>query len=100
MLLDTGADVSLLPSSSVKTSDLAAASSNTYRLVGFDGSSHLFQSIELQIVFIRKRFTGKFCLIDDEIGILGRDVLNQLSIIFDGPNLEWDILNSSVPEID
>ena len=33
--------------------------------------------------------TGDYCAIDDEIGILGRDVLNQFSIIFDGKSLEW-----------
>ncbi len=50
--------------------------------------------MELQIVFQGKRFTGEFCLIDDEIGVLGRDVLNQVSILLDGPNLVWDVIES------
>jgi hypothetical protein len=43
----------------------------------------------LQVIFLGKRFTGKYCVIDEKIGILGRDVLNQVSILFDGVNLEW-----------
>ena len=81
-------------------SDRDSASAKTFELVGFDGSSRPYQAFELQIVFLGKRFTGYFCLVDDEIGILGRDILNQIAVIFDGPNQEWDIFNAANPEID
>ncbi len=92
MLLDTGADVSLIPKALIPLSIVEAASFRTFQLVGFDGSSRSFQSIELQVVFQGKRFTGEYCLIDDEIGILDRDVMNQISIILDAPNLVWDLI--------
>lgn len=94
MLLDTGADVSLLPEDRIPASVLDSARFGTVRLTGFDGSSRSYRSIELQIVFRGKRFTGEFCLIDDDIGVLGRDVLNQVSILLDGPNLVWDVIES------
>ncbi len=61
----------------------------SYRLEGFDGSQTSAEVIYLQVVFLGNRFTGKYCVIDDEIGILGRDVLNEFAILFDGKNLEW-----------
>lgn len=89
MLLDTGADISLLPISSVKNLGIIPLQNESYRLEGFDGS-HIFSEVYyLQIIFLGKRFTGKFCVIDTEIGILGRDVLNRVSILFDGSNLTW-----------
>jgi hypothetical protein len=34
-------------------------------------------------------FRGLFLVTDDECGILGRNVLNRLSLVLDGPALEW-----------
>ena len=31
----------------------------------------------------------QFPVIDDEVGILGRNVLNHLSLVLDGPRLSW-----------
>jgi predicted aspartyl protease len=90
MLLDTGADVSLLPVQSVKAMDIPLSSDKRLHLVGFDGTQHSYQIVEAQIVFTGKRFTGNYCVIDDALGILGRDILNQLTIVLDGPNLEWE----------
>jgi predicted aspartyl protease len=88
VLLDTGADISLLPLSAIKTLQIQPLS-EIIKLVGFDKSNDVFELYELQVVFLGKRFFGKFCAIDDEVGIIGRDVLNQVSILFDGKNLEW-----------
>ena len=40
-------------------------------------------------VFGRRIFRGQFLLIDQPIGILGRNILNEVSLLFDGPRLEW-----------
>ena len=89
VLLDTGSDVSLLPKSVLGFLGISPLPNESYRLEGFDGSQISAEVFYLQVIFLGNRFTGKYCVIDDEIGILGRDVLNELVILFDGKNLEW-----------
>ena len=88
-LLDTGADISLLPLSAVKALQIEPLTEKI-KLVGFDNSNDIFEIYELQVIFLGNRFTGKYCVIEDEVGIIGRDILNQVSILFDGINLEWE----------
>lgn len=88
VLLDTGADVSLLPLSAIEKLYIEP-SGEKIKLVGFNESENISDAYALQVIFLGKRLTGDYCAIDDEIGILGRDVLNHFSIIFDGRNLEW-----------
>ena len=90
MLMDTGADVTLLPSSSVGQLGTEPAIDIAYEIQGFDGESKLAGMVELELVFLGKKFTGQFLLIDQPIGILGRNILNVLSITFDGPRGKWD----------
>ena len=71
MLLDTGAD-------------------NTYELVGFDGNKSLAQVVHVELVFCRRTFRGQFLLIDQFYGILGRNVLNAVPLLLDGPQFTWD----------
>lgn len=89
VLLDTGADISLLPISLVESLEIKPLQNESFRLEGFDGSRLSAEVYHLQVIFLGKRFTGEFCTIDTEIGILGRDILNQVSILFDGLNLTW-----------
>ena len=58
MLLDTGADVTLVPSACLN---------------------------QLQMTF-----RGRFLMIAQAEGILGRDILNHLNIAFRGPALQWE----------
>ncbi len=88
VLLDTGADISLLPLSAINQLQIEP-SDETVNLIGLDESKSTTEIYQLQIIFLGKRLTGNYCAIDDEIGILGRDVLNEFSITFDGRNLEW-----------
>jgi len=88
MLLDTGADISLLPLKTIEQMKIEATT-ETVNLLGFDESQSVAKIYNLQIIFLGKRVTGNYCTIDDKIGILGRDVLNGFSILFDGINLEW-----------
>lgn len=99
MLLDTGADISLLPSLSVKNLKIKPLQNETFELTGFYGGQKSVEVFYLQVIFLGKRFTGKYCLIDDEIGILGRDILNQVSILFDGLNLTWQEIIEETNEI-
>ncbi|MDQ6787908.1 MAG: aspartyl protease family protein [Acidobacteriota bacterium] len=99
MLLDTGADISLLPSSTIKNLKIKPLQNETFELEGIYGSQKSVEVFYLQVIFLGKRFTGKYCVIDDEIGILGRDVLNQVSILFDGLNLSWQEIIEQINEI-
>lgn len=88
MLVDTGADVTLIPRSSANQIGIAVEQGG-YVLMGFDGSKSLAQAALLHLELLGKTFKGQFLLIDQEWGLLGRDVLNHLSLLFDGPRLTW-----------
>jgi predicted aspartyl protease len=90
MLMDTGADVSFLPRSYIELLGTEPAADVVYEIQGFDGESKLANVIELELVFLGKKFSGQFLLIDQPMGILGRNILNVLSITFDGPRGKWD----------
>lgn len=87
MLLDTGADVSLLPRSHV--AQLESADAKEYELEAFDGTKSSARALTAELQFLGRSFRGQFLLIDGWHGVLGRNVLNSLSLLFDGPNRKW-----------
>ncbi len=89
-LLDSGADVSLVPQSAVSQIGAPVAPDKRYELIGFDGTVSFAPVVQLEIAFCRRTFRGQFLLTDQESGILGRNVLNAVSLLFDGPHLTWD----------
>ena len=89
MLIDTGADVSLIPRSVVE--QLGISTTDTpYELMAFDGSLSSSTAVQAEIVFLRRTFRGQFLIIDQPLGVLGRNILNSLWLVFDGPRLSWD----------
>ena len=90
MLLDSGADVTLVPRQAILRLGVSIDPSAVYELMGFDGNRSSAQAVHLDLVFLRRTFRGRFLLIDHECGILGRDILNHLSLFLDGPRLNWD----------
>jgi Retroviral aspartyl protease len=89
MLLDSGADVTLIPQASVNRLGIAVDLGKSYELVGFDGSTSFAPVVQLQLVFLNRTFKGQFLLVRQEWGVMGRDILNHLSLLLDGPNLKW-----------
>jgi hypothetical protein len=87
MLLDTGADVSLHPRSQVAA--LASPDAKQYELEAFDGTKSTAPAITAEVELLGKSFRGQFLLIDNWHGVLGRNVLNNLSLLFDGPSRKW-----------
>jgi hypothetical protein len=87
MLLDTGADVSLLPRSFVER--LISSDAERYQLEAFDGTKSSAVAVTAELQFLGKSFRGQFLLVDGSYGILGRNILNSLSILFDGPSRIW-----------
>ena len=89
MLIDSGSDVTLLPRSATEPLgfELSGAS---YKLTGFDGTTSLSEAVQAELVFLGKTYKGQFLLIDQEVGILGRDILNHVRLLLDGPGLRWE----------
>lgn len=86
MLIDCGADASLVPlAAAANIGALSASPGPTNELIGFDGSTSAAQSVVLELLFLRRAFSGKFLLIDQKWGIIGRDVLNHVAVLLDGP---------------
>jgi hypothetical protein len=87
MLLDTGADVSLLPRDRVAS--LVPPDAKHYELEAFDGTKSSAPAVTAALQFLGKTFRGQFLLIDGSHGVLGRNVLNNLSLLLDGPTRRW-----------
>ena len=90
MLLDTGSDVTLVPQIYAKRLDLSV--SREFELAGFDNKKSLNQAAKLHLIFEGKTFRGEYFLIEQDYGIIGRNILNFLNIQFDGKNQLWKIL--------
>ena len=90
MLVDTGADVTLVPSSVVERLTLEVDPDKRYELFGFDSNASVAQVVSLDLIFLGRTFRGQFLLSDQEWGILGRNILNAVSILLDDPRLTWD----------
>lgn len=90
MLLDSGADVTLIPQTAVASLNVAIVSERRYELAGFDGNVSLAPVVWLDLLFCGRTFRGQFLLIDEPWGILGRNVLNAIPLLFDGPHLVWN----------
>jgi hypothetical protein len=89
MLIDSGADISVLPETSVHALALPVGDS-AYEVMAYDNTVLDCQVVGAEVVFLRKRFKGQFLVLDQEVGVLGRDVLNHVVLVLDGPRLEWD----------
>ena len=89
LLLDTGADLTLLPRAAVLQIGIEALADQQYELVGFDGSRSLASVAVLDLIFLQRAFRGRYLLTEASRGILGRDVLNHLALLLDGPRQRW-----------
>lgn len=90
MLIDSGADVTLIPQQSVTVLGAIIDPGAGYEVMGFDGRKSVAQVVNLDLVFLKRVFRGRFLVSNQEWGVLGRDVLNHVSVLLDGPRLVWD----------
>ncbi|MGQ0541972.1 MAG: retropepsin-like aspartic protease [Blastocatellia bacterium] len=96
MLLDTGSDITLLPLTHCRRIGIEVSEENTLDLFGFDGSTSKGLYVRLELQFGGKQFRGNFVAYDQAEGILGRNILNEFSLLLDGPNLSWDTINALI----
>jgi hypothetical protein len=90
MLIDSGADVTLIPRAVLAQVGGSTQSGVRYELAGFDGTISYAEAVQLEIVFCRRRFRGQYLLTDESVGVVGRNVLNAITLLLDGPNALWD----------
>lgn len=91
MLIDSGADVTLLPRSAVTSLGLMGTGER-YDLVAFDGTVNASEAVHAVLVFLNKTFRGRFLQVESEVGVIGRNVLNHVRLLLDGPARFWDQL--------
>ena len=89
MLIDSGADATLLPRSAVTSLGLEGTGER-YQLVGFDGTISESEAVHANLVFLRRKFRGRFLVTDGEVGVIGRDILYHLRLLLDGPAMGWE----------
>ena len=89
LLLDSGADVTLLPRAAVERLGVSPSAGQRFELIGFDGSKSFAPVAMLQVIFLGRGFRGPYLLIEDECGGIGRDILNHVALLLDGPRQQW-----------
>jgi len=90
MLIDTGADATLLPSTAVEQVGVAVEEDAEFEVQVFDGEVKRLKLVKLELYVLGKKFAGEYLLVDRSIGILGRNILNNIRILLDGPRSKWD----------
>lgn len=88
LLIDTGADVTLLPLGAVNAAGIEQTGA-LYELLAFDGRSNSAGAVRAELLVLGRTFRGQFLVIDQDVGILGRNVLNALALLLDGPRQTW-----------
>jgi hypothetical protein len=89
LLLDTGADVTLLPRIAVEQLGVPLLAGQRYELMGFDGSKSFAPVVILDLLFLKRAFRGQYLLIEEERGIMGQDILTHMILLLDGPQQQW-----------
>lgn len=93
MLIDTGADVTLIPEAVASGLGLEVLEGRSYELIGFGGRPLIAPVVHARMIFCGRGFLGKFLLTTEASGILGRNILNALALVMNGPKLEWEELH-------
>jgi hypothetical protein len=91
MLIDSGADATLLPRSALASLGITGTGER-YQLVAFDGTTNESEAVRAVLVFLNKTFRGRFLQVESEVGVIGRNVLNRVRLLLDGPALHWEEL--------
>lgn len=92
MLVDTGADISLIPRAVVDAIN-ATASGRTMEVMSFDGHKSARPVVAALMYLGKYKMSVEFLLHDEgEItGVIGRNILNLLYVVLDGPTAVWSL---------
>ena len=89
LLIDTGADITLLPRTAIERLGVVPLADQQYALRSFNGSISLAPVVVVDMLFLRRAFRGRYLVVETERGILGRDILNHVTVLLDGPQQQW-----------
>lgn len=89
LLIDTGADATLVPRSAISRLGINPDPALEYELIGFNGTRSTAHAVDLDMLFLQRAFRGRYLVIDSDRGILGRDVLASVVLLLNGPTREW-----------
>jgi hypothetical protein len=95
MLIDTGADATVLPEHVVRQLGLYREDDENYELLGFGGARTASRAVQAEMRFLGRTFRGRYLVADGEWGIIGRNVLNNIRIALDGPARTWETFDAS-----
>src|SRR6266487_713117 len=70
MLIDSGADLTLIPRTFVDELEWDIEAEEGYELEGFDGRKSVARSVQLELTFLGRTFRGRFVVLDSQSGIL------------------------------
>ncbi len=79
-----------MPFSAVEQLGVPVDEDADFEVQVFDGEIKRLKLAKLELYFVGKKFAGEYLLIDRPIGILGRNILNNVRILLDGPRTKWD----------
>ncbi len=91
LIIDSGADVTLLPRAVIEFMGIAIDTETNYELRGVDDIITYSPAVYAEVVFAQTTFRGEYLLMEQEVGLLGRDILKHVSLLLDGPHLVWEI---------
>ena len=91
MLVDTGSDVTFLPLWAVAELGITADPQRQYEVSGFGGSIEQYPVVHVHLAFEGKTFRGQFLVADQTWGVVGRNVINCLRLVLDGPRWSWTV---------
>lgn len=92
MLVDSGADVTVIPNHLVDELDIDFSQAGKVELAGFDDNKSSVPSIYLNLIIDGRTFRGQFPVVDQPYGIIGRNILNYLRVELNGLDFQWQIL--------
>jgi predicted aspartyl protease len=88
-LIDTGVSMTCIPKKVIEVLGLPSVSSTTIK--DFEGHTSDVAIYLANILLLNFNIKTKVLPIDSEIGLIGRDILNQMAITLDGKNLVLEI---------
>lgn len=81
--------MTLVPRAAADSLGLSPDPHKQYQLMGFGGGVSFAPVVRLELVFCARTFRGQFLVVEQEWGVMGRNVLNAISLTLDGPRLAW-----------
>ena len=95
MLIDSGADVTVVPGRVLDRLGVSVTQGVHFEVAAFDGGRALAEAATLEMHWMSRVFRGQFLVAALDHGILGRNVLNSVGLLLDGPHLSWDVVTTS-----